>query len=127
MTHRDGMQAVSLPTHPDGDRIPDELPVISDLVLLPYDALAYKGNESTSGILKKTNVAGKMPAVTRGTWMAGELALTDMSELIVDGNAPAVLTQVGGTCAQFRYRIEKKKHAVSASVYPFLKTIWRTS
>ena len=124
MTHRDGMQAVSLPTHLTRTEYLMQL-AISDLVLLPYDALAYK--ERTSGIFIETIVAGKMPAVTRGTWMAGELARYDLSELIVDWNAPAVLTRAGGTCAQFRYRIETKGHAASVCAIPLLKTIWRTS
>jgi len=56
----------------------------ADLVLLPYDALAY-GNR-TSGVFVEAIVAGKPAAVTAGTWMASEAVACGASSLVVDWN-----------------------------------------
>ncbi|MBD2436132.1 glycosyltransferase family 1 protein [Nostoc sp. FACHB-110] len=54
----------------------------SDIILLPYDAVAYQ--ERTSGIFTECIMAGKIPLVTAGTWMATELAKYDLTELIIE-------------------------------------------
>lgn len=54
----------------------------ADIILLPYDANAYK--ERTSGIFAECIMAGKIPVVTAGTWMAQELAKFHLQELIID-------------------------------------------
>ncbi|MBJ7899497.1 MAG: hypothetical protein GC158_06180 [Cyanobacteria bacterium RI_101] len=56
------------------------------LILLPYDALAYR--ERTSGIFTEAVIAGRLPLVTQGTWMAGELERYDLGELILDWAEP---------------------------------------
>lgn len=53
-----------------------------DLILLPYDTGIY--NESTSGIFTECIVAGAIPLVTKGTWMAYELSQFDLNELVID-------------------------------------------
>lgn len=64
----------------------------SDIVLLPYDKESY--NESTSGIFVEAIVAGKIPLVTDGTWMAYELLKFDLHELIFDWQAPKILNRI---------------------------------
>ncbi|AUT04174.1 hypothetical protein CLI64_01880 [Nostoc sp. CENA543] len=54
----------------------------SDIILLPYDANAYK--ERTSGIFAECIMAGKIPVVTAGTWMAKELSKYNVQEVIID-------------------------------------------
>lgn len=56
------------------------------VILLPYDALAYR--ERTSGIFTEAIIAGRLPLVTEGTWMARELERYDLGELILDGAEP---------------------------------------
>lgn len=53
-----------------------------DLILLPYDSDIY--NESTSGIFTECIVAGAIPLVTKGTWMAYELSKFNLDELVID-------------------------------------------
>lgn len=50
-----------------------------DAVLLPYDAERYR--QATSGIFIEAVAAGKMPFVTRGTWMADELIRYELGDL----------------------------------------------
>jgi hypothetical protein len=57
-----------------------------DIILLPYDAVAY--SERTSGIFTECIIAGKIPVVTQGTWMAKELSKYGLDELIIDWNYP---------------------------------------
>ncbi|MEA5567840.1 hypothetical protein [Anabaena sp. UHCC 0399] len=54
----------------------------SDIILLPYDVNAYK--ERTSGIFTESIMAGKLPVVTAGTWMAKELSKYGIEELIIE-------------------------------------------
>ncbi|MBC7883275.1 MAG: hypothetical protein H7Y37_18450 [Anaerolineae bacterium] len=54
----------------------------SDLILLPYDQNTYQ--ERTSGIFLETILAGKIPVVSQGTWMAWQLSQHQLSELVVD-------------------------------------------
>jgi glycosyltransferase involved in cell wall biosynthesis len=56
------------------------------VILLPYDALAYR--ERTSGIFTEAIIAGRLPLVTEGTWMAGELERYDLGGLILDWAEP---------------------------------------
>jgi hypothetical protein len=58
----------------------------SDIILLPYDAVAY--SERTSGIFTECIIAGKIPVVTQGTWMAKELSKYGLDELIIDWSQP---------------------------------------
>jgi hypothetical protein len=51
-------------------------------VLLPYDPAIYRGG--TSGIFVEAIIAGKMPFVKEGTWMAHELRKFNLPELILD-------------------------------------------
>jgi hypothetical protein len=54
----------------------------ADIILLPYDPDVYA--EATSGIFVEAVVAGKIPLVSRGTWMAFELEKFDLSDLAID-------------------------------------------
>jgi hypothetical protein len=56
------------------------------IILLPYDALAYR--ERTSGIFTEAIIAGRLPLVTQGTWMARELERYDLGALILDWREP---------------------------------------
>lgn len=59
-----------------------EMMLLSDVVLLPYDPLVYR--VSTSGILVETIIAGKIPVVREGSWLANELKQFGLQELIID-------------------------------------------
>jgi hypothetical protein len=59
-----------------------------DLILLPYDPLIYQF--STSGIFVEAVVAGKIPVVRDGTWMAFELKKFGLQKLIVDWENPNI-------------------------------------
>ncbi|MDZ8260890.1 hypothetical protein [Nostoc sp. ChiQUE01b] len=61
----------------------------SNIILLPYDADAY--SERTSGIFTECIMAGKIPVVTKGTWMARELAKYGMEELIIEWSQPDLI------------------------------------
>jgi hypothetical protein len=53
-----------------------------DAVLLPYDVQRYRA--ATSGIFTEAVVAGAVPFVSAGTWMAYELERFGLSELVCD-------------------------------------------
>lgn len=59
----------------------------TDLILLPYDAIAYQ--ERTSGIFTESVIAGNIPVTTAKTWMARELLKFNLGELIIDWENPA--------------------------------------
>ena len=63
-----------------------------DILLLPYDSKIYK--ERTSGIFVEGICAGKIPFVTKDTWMATELIKYDLSELIVDWSEDNVIESI---------------------------------
>ncbi|WP_236141855.1 hypothetical protein [Nostoc sp. CMAA1605] len=76
----------------------------SDIMLLPYDANAYK--ERTSGIFTECIMAGKIPVVTAGTWMAKELSKYQAQELIIDDwSQPKMITN---KILQFANSVELK-------------------
>jgi hypothetical protein len=54
----------------------------SDLILLPYDEVAYQ--QRTSGIFTESVIAGNIPVTRANTWMARELLKFDLEELIID-------------------------------------------
>lgn len=56
--------------------------VTADAILLPYDAARYR--HSTSGIFAECIVAGSVPLVSAGTWMAQELARDGLERLVFD-------------------------------------------
>jgi hypothetical protein len=56
----------------------------ADMILLPYDARRY--GEATSGVFVESVVFGKLPLVSRGTWMAFELEKFGLNELAIDWN-----------------------------------------
>ncbi len=53
-----------------------------DIVLMPYDSKAY--SERTSGIFTECVMAGKIPIVTKNTWMANELYKYNLEELAIE-------------------------------------------
>lgn len=57
-----------------------------DVVLLPYDPAKYK--RRTSGVFVEAILAGKIPLVKEGSWLAYELKRFDLQELIVDWKNP---------------------------------------
>lgn len=56
----------------------------SDVVLLPYDPEKYR--RRTSGVFVEAILAGKIPLVKAGSWLAYELNRFELQELIVDWN-----------------------------------------
>lgn len=58
----------------------------SNIILLPYDPSVYQ--KGTSGIFVEAVVAGKMPLVKEGSWLAYELGKFGLNELIVDWKSP---------------------------------------
>jgi hypothetical protein len=52
------------------------------VVLLPYDPSSYR--VATSGIFVEAVIAGKMPVVKSGSWLAHELERFHLEELIID-------------------------------------------
>ena len=64
------------------------------LVLLPYFKENYQSR--TSGIFVEAVIAGSLPAVTAGTWMAYELNRFDLSELIIDWARKDLLEYLAG-------------------------------
>ncbi|MFA5392873.1 MAG: hypothetical protein WC081_02635 [Candidatus Ratteibacteria bacterium] len=63
----------------------------ADIILLPYDLNQYR--EATSGIFIECVVAGKIPIVTQGTWMAHELSKYDLQDLITDWSMPNLISR----------------------------------
>lgn len=63
----------------------------ADIILLPYD---YSRNyrKSTSGIFIESVVAGKIPIVTKGTWMAYQLSKYNLQDLITDWMMPDLIS-----------------------------------
>ncbi len=57
-----------------------------DFVLLPYDPIVYRFG--TSGIFVEAIIAGKIPLVKEGSWLAAELLKFGLTELIVDWQDP---------------------------------------
>jgi hypothetical protein len=64
----------------------------ADIVLLPYDAYKYK--RRTSGPFVEAIMAGKLPLVTRGSWLAHELERFQLSACIVDWDNPQFFTHL---------------------------------
>ena len=64
----------------------------SDIVLLPYDPLKYKLR--TSGVFVESILAGKIPVVRDGSWLAHELKKFDLHELILDWANPQFFTHL---------------------------------
>lgn len=58
-------------------------------ILLPYDPIAYQ--ERTSGIFTEAIIAGRIPFVTAGTWMAEELERYDLGELAIAWDDPVTV------------------------------------
>lgn len=63
----------------------------ADIILLPYDSQYRK---ATSGIFIEGIVAGKIPIVTKDTWMANELSKYGLSDLVVDWLRPDLISRV---------------------------------
>lgn len=63
-----------------------------DIVLLPYDERVYA--HATSGIFVESVVAGIIPFVSDGTWMAYEAKKFGVPELIVDWQASSCLQNI---------------------------------
>lgn len=64
----------------------------SDLVFLPYDSKNYKLR--TSGVFVEAILAGKIPLVKEGSWLAHECKRFDLDELIVDWSDPLFFTHL---------------------------------
>ena len=63
----------------------------SSIILIPYDPQAYR--ERTSGIFTEAVIAGRLPLVTDGTWMAQELRRYQLEVLILQWHDPAQVWQ----------------------------------
>lgn len=64
----------------------------SDVILLPYDDQTYRF--STSGIFVEAVIAGKIPLVKEGSWLACELKKFELHSLIVDWNPFSFFTHL---------------------------------
>jgi hypothetical protein len=60
----------------------------TDIALLPYDPAVY--HSGTSGIFVEAVLAGAIPVVREGTWMAHELKRYGLDEFILDWEDPAL-------------------------------------
>ncbi len=63
----------------------------SSFILLPYDPTVYK--EGTSGIFVESIIAGKIPVIKEGSWLAFEAKKLGISEVIIDWNKE-ILSQI---------------------------------
>lgn len=63
----------------------------ADIILLPYDSQYRK---ATSGIFMECVSSGKIPVVTRGTWMACELSKYNLQDLITDWLMPDLISWI---------------------------------
>ncbi|MBS3905136.1 MAG: hypothetical protein KGZ39_07410 [Simkania sp.] len=81
MLSASNIQVVSLPAILSREEYFQQM-MASNVILLPYDPVAYRC--STSGIFVEAIVAGKMPVVLAGSWLADELLQYGLEELIVD-------------------------------------------
>ena len=66
--------------------------LVSSCILLPYDKDLY--SESTSGVFTECVVAGALPLVSRGTWMAYELEKRDLNALCINWDSSDALQRV---------------------------------
>jgi len=64
----------------------------AEIVLLPYDPVVYQFG--TSGILVEAVIAGKMPFVRDGSWLAYELKRFGLDELIIDWTREDLLEHI---------------------------------
>jgi hypothetical protein len=64
----------------------------SDIVLLPYDPQKYQ--RRTSGVFVEAIIAGKIPLVKDGSWLAYELKRFNLHELIVNWDDPLFFTNL---------------------------------
>ena len=87
----------------------------SNLILLPYDQGIY--GESTSGIFVECIVAGAIPLVTKGTWMAYELEKRNLGELAIDWTNNSVIQQIISLATS--YSIEQKIKAMQSEYRSF--------
>ena len=63
-----------------------------DFVILPYDPVIYQNR--TSGIFIEAIVAGKIPLIKDGSWMAYELLKFDLNELIINWDNTNLPTKI---------------------------------
>ena len=128
-SHPNAMQLVKLPAHLTRDAYVAQL-ANSELVLLPYDADAYR--ERTSGIFIETIVAAKIPVTTKGTWMASELQCHNLPELVIDWHEPTVLDRLATAVRnetiraklQAMQRVYARYHN-ETSLAQVLSTVWQ--
>ena len=88
---KSNIQITYLPAYLPREKYLQQLSEI-DILLLPYNSKIYK--ERTSGIFVEGICAGKIPFVTRDTWMATELIKHDLIELIIDWNKDNVIESI---------------------------------
>ncbi len=86
-----------------------------DIVLLPYDPALYMKN--TSGVFVECVCAGKIPIVTRRTWMASELSQFDLGDLALDWSTPDLLAKIEVISGSLE--ISKKLSRLRETYLPF--------
>ncbi len=59
---------------------------LSQVILLPYNPFEYESR--TSGIFTECITSGKIPLVTKNTWMSHECTKYNLNELIIDWHNP---------------------------------------
>lgn len=83
----------------------------SDVILLPYTPYTYKWR--TSGIFVEAVIAGKIPFVHSGTWMAKELERHNLQELVVDWDHPHFFSEALTLIENehMRFKLQEMQHA----------------
>lgn len=84
----------------------------SSVVLLPYDPETYR--YGTSGILVEAVIAGKMPLVKEGSWLAAELRRYDLEELIVDWTNPHFFSHALQLLSSTKEKLARMQQAYAA-------------
>lgn len=97
----------------------------SDVVLLPYDPAVYQAR--TSGIFIEAIIAGKIPLVKAGSWLAYELKKYDLEELIVEWDNPSFFSHIFAlaqqTSIQQKLKKMREKYLSIHSTANFFETI----
>lgn len=86
-----------------------------DFILLPYDPKIYE--KSTSGVLVEAVLAGKIPLVKAGSWLAYELTRFHLSELVLDFTSQNILQSLEKIYSS--PEIRKKLSQMQQSYYEF--------
>ncbi|HEY2810267.1 MAG TPA: hypothetical protein VGJ00_02610, partial [Rhabdochlamydiaceae bacterium] len=94
-----------------------------DIVLLPYDSAVY--HSGTSGIFIEAILAGAIPVVREGTWMAYELKRYDLREFILDWEDPALIRRLLSSKKSEKLERMRESYRKYHCLESFAKTLFR--